>query len=1014
MPAAPPLSPDSWRQVFAAADQALELLGDAREVFVGRWCTDHPALGPELRALLASGDTRSTLDVPAAALAAPLLAQLSLERDTGLVSRIGSYRVVQEIGRGGMGTVYLAERDDDQYRKRVAVKLLPPWSAADEHRVRRFVEERQILAALEHPDIARLIDGGVTPDGLPWFAMEYVEGAPIDRYCDEHGLTIEQRLELFRRVCAAVAYAHRNLVVHRDLKPGNILVDADGGVRLLDFGIAKLLGGDGAAALTQTGDRVMTPLYASPEQVRGAPISTASDVYALGVLLHELLTGRDPYRLPSRETYEVAHAILEREPERPSMSVARAGANYDVNLVAGARATTPARLRRRLDGDLDMIAVTALDKDPARRYRSVEQLEADVQRHLTGLPIAARADGRLYRARKFVRRHKAGVAAGTIFALVVVGFAVITGVQAVRIRAEANRVAAERNAAEAALDFIEVVTRTSVPSPREGRGVTTREVLDTSAARIETGLPGQPAARARLMYEFGRAYHQLGVNDRAQHLLESSLAVRRTLHPAGQRDLDETLDALGGVLLDRSDVGRAERAYDEALVLRRRLLGPMHGDVARTLNGLAAVRLRQGHSRDAEGLAREALTIDRQRVGETRADVAQSLRSLGRAIADEGDDVHAQRLYREALLLFLQVLGEDHPDVAATEFDLAASLKHSGDNDQADSVFRHATALYRRLVSTASTATTAPAQSWSLPPSPAARGAVLALGSKIVFVSDRDGPDPVGDLGRSEIYIMNSDGSDQRRLTNSDTVKGFPVLSPDGRKIAFNSGKPAPVELYVMNVDGTGRARLTNLTESRLGARRPAWSPDGKKLAFQSYSQPDIYVVNADGTGLKNLTSRPGADRDPTWSPDGHRIAFASDRDSMPGIYVMNEDGSHPVLLIGRAKRESPAVWATPVWSPDGSKIAFARGQGADRDIWVVNADGTGLVRLTTNPTEDGHPSWSPDSRHIVFHRRVLGHMQIFVMKADGSDVRPLTELSTVAFNGFPSWGRVAQTSPSR
>jgi serine/threonine protein kinase len=230
-----------------------------------------------------------------------------------------------------MGAVYLAERDDDQFRKRVAVKLLPAWSATDAHRVRRFVEERQILAALEHPDIARLLDGGVTADGLPWFAMEYVEGMPIDRYCDTHGLTIEQRLALFRRVCGAVAYAHRNLVVHRDLKPGNILIDTDGGVKLLDFGIAKLLGGEAGAELTQTGDRVMTPLYASPEQVRGGPVSTASDVYALGVLLHELLTGHDPYRLRSREPYDVARAILEQEPERPSVSAGRAGTGHDVD-----------------------------------------------------------------------------------------------------------------------------------------------------------------------------------------------------------------------------------------------------------------------------------------------------------------------------------------------------------------------------------------------------------------------------------------------------------------------------------------------------------------------------------------------------------------------------------------------------------------------------------------------------------------------------------------------------------
>ncbi|HEV8511261.1 MAG TPA: serine/threonine-protein kinase, partial [Gemmatimonadales bacterium] len=312
--------------------------------------------------MLAGGDAPAFLDAPAAEFAAPLIADLPA-LDTAVSDwHIGPYRVLRELGQGGMGTVFLAERADNQYQKTVALKLLRGWSVGNDRSVRRFLEERQILAGLDHPDIARLFDGGVSADGRPWFAMEYVEGVPIDRFCTERDMAIERRLELFCRVCAAVQYAHRNLVVHRDLKPANILVTADGQVKLLDFGIAKLLddGANLAASLTATGERLMTPMYASPEQVRGEAVSTATDVYALGVLLYELLTDRYPYRPATREPHAVVKAILEQEPERPSVAVPKH--------------------TRRLRGDLDTIVGKAMQKDPGRRYGTAEQLEADVRR----------------------------------------------------------------------------------------------------------------------------------------------------------------------------------------------------------------------------------------------------------------------------------------------------------------------------------------------------------------------------------------------------------------------------------------------------------------------------------------------------------------------------------------------------------------------------------------------------------------------------------------------------------
>jgi Tol biopolymer transport system component len=290
-----------------------------------------------------------------------------------------------------------------------------------------------------------------------------------------------------------------------------------------------------------------------------------------------------------------------------------------------------------------------------------------------------------------------------------------------------------------------------------------------------------------------------------------------------------------------------------------------------------------------------------------------------------------------------------------------------------------------------------------------------AVGSKIVFMSDRDGPDPVGHLGRKEIYIMNPDGSDQTRLTENDFRESFPVVSPDGQRIAFSEEIGGGVDIFIMNVDGTGLRRLTNLTEQRLGARRPAWSRDGSKLAFETFVKPDIYVIRADGTELVNLTKSPEPDGSPAWSPDGQRMAFVRIQGDRPVLYVMNADGTNPLQLsVEKVSKPGGGWWVAPKWSPDGRRIAFVSDRDGNHEIYTIDPDGKNPVRLTNNTAEDGHPSWSPDGRQIAFHRRVLGHGQIFVMNADGTAQHRITELSSVAFNGFPSWGRAATKSPAR
>jgi serine/threonine protein kinase len=406
------MSPDRWRRVKDLFSQACERTPEQRAAFLADTCGSDEELRSEVSSLLESyRETGGVLDMPAAAAFAPAPARV----DPLMGRTIGSYKIIRHIGRGGMGSVYLAERSDDQFRRQVAVKAVNP-DLVDEGILRRFHNERQTLAALDHPNIIKLLDGGTTEDGAPYLVMDYVEGQTIDQYCNSRKLSTTERLQLFRIVCRAVTYAHQNLVVHRDLKPSNILITPDGTPKLLDFGIAKLLKAEYASssAVTRTDVRPMTPEYASPEQVLGQPITTASDIYALGVLLYRLLTGVHPYQLKTQSALELELAICQAEPERPSTSVlhrAEAGAAVE----GGGE-----KLARLLKGDLDMIVLMAMRKEPQRRYPSAEHLSEDIRRHLEGLPVMAAKDSLRYRASKFVARYKGAVAATVAIAVALI------------------------------------------------------------------------------------------------------------------------------------------------------------------------------------------------------------------------------------------------------------------------------------------------------------------------------------------------------------------------------------------------------------------------------------------------------------------------------------------------------------------------------------------------------------------------------------------------------------------
>lgn len=680
---------ERWRDIDRVVDGALDLDPPLRAAFVARACADDDELCAEVERLLRSCEqARGFLEQPAFEYVAPLVtAEPASDVAEGM--RVGPYRVVAEIGRGGMGSVYVAERDDDQYRQRVALKLVRRGLDGDQRILRRFMEERQILASLEHPNIARMLDGGVTTEGLPYFAMEFVEGTPIDRYCDARLLSVEGRLRLFCRVCDAVQYAHQRLVVHRDLKPSNILVTKDGIVKLLDFGIARLLADDAApgdSPGTRTDVPMMTPAYASPEQIRGGALSTSSDVYSLGVLLYELLAGQRPRGDGGRIWQEVALVHTDDEAERPSVALRKDA--LAAGVAAGARGTTAGRLQHNLQGDLDTIVLTALRTEVERRYQTAEGLGADVQRYLAGHPVWARRDSWSYRTQKFVRRHRIAVAAGAAFVVLLLGFTAVTRVQSTRI-------ARERDKAEQVSSLLAGLFTTSDPYAGRGREVTARDLLDSGALRVDRDLRSQPGTRGAMLAVIGRAYYGLGRYADARRMLERSIVLRRAELGEADTSVARTSNLLATVMLDQGNYIAAESLYRQTLVVRRRLLPPAHPDVASTLRGLALAHRARGDHARAEPLLREALSIQRRQRPPNALDIAATLTALAHLRRDAGDYAAAEPLYRRVYSLRLTKLGGRHPDVANSIVNIGGVLAAMGNYAAAEPLLRQGIASKR-------------------------------------------------------------------------------------------------------------------------------------------------------------------------------------------------------------------------------------------------------------------------------------------------------------------------------
>ncbi len=695
-------APDSmWQRIDALLDAVWDLDPAEQSAFLDEACAGLPDLRTEVESLLAA-EARAPdfLDGDAASFAGPAYARAFGGEAVPRTRRIGPYRLLDEIGRGGMSRIFRAERVDGAFEHEVAVKLLRLGLDSEVAR-RRFRLEQQVLATLQHPNIAQLLDGGLTDDDVPYLVMEHVDGVPITEYCAAHGCAIDERLELLATVGEALQYAHRNLVVHRDLKPSNILITEDGTVQLLDFGIAKLLDADAAGftvPATRTGLRPMTPAYAAPEQVRGEAVSAVTDVYQLGVLAYELFTGRRPYEAAERSPFEVERAVLKETPARPS-TAARSSVSSDSSDAPSARRAEALR------GDLDAIVMKALRTEPDERYASAEAFVGDLERYDAGRPVAARSPTAGYRMRKFVRRHTVGVVASVAAVLVGALFVLILIRQQAQTAQQRDRAQAEAQAAEQVTSYLVDLFEASDPASAQDAEVTAQQLLQRGEQRVDQ-LNDQPAVQAAFLDAMGRAHQGLGHYDTARAMMQRSLQLRRAAYGPRHPDVAESLSHLAGLYAEERHFEPALPLYREALSIRREVFGPDHPRTAHAMGGLAVALRNMNKPDSALTLARRVLTIYRRHRDRTHPDVlnaehalAYTLRALGRY--EEGASV-----YRRVLDKQMQRYGSRHPEVAATHNDLGYLLKKQGNYEAAARHYRKALDIRRAVLGPAHPKTT--------------------------------------------------------------------------------------------------------------------------------------------------------------------------------------------------------------------------------------------------------------------------------------------------------------------
>ncbi len=736
------------KRVESIFHETLDRPAASRRGFLHERCGDDEALLHDVEALLTS-DARDGAFLEAPALGPSFsMPQPDTLDPTAVPRRIGPYLLVRLLGSGGMAHVWLAHRVDGHFRKDVAIKLIKRGMDTDSI-LARFAQERQVLARLEHPNIARLVDGGATEDGLPYLVMEFVDGMAIDRYSNDHRLSVHARIVLFRQICAAVQYAHQALVIHRDIKPGNILVTADGQPKLLDFGIAKLLADDPGHTLA-TGTRhgaLLTPEYASPEQHQNEPVTTASDVYSLGVVLYELLTSLKPAK---RRSASKEGLVALDEPARPSTRVLRYSAEGrpDADWPEG----SPARLARRLRGDLDTILLKALASEPAHRYATVNQLSEDLKFHLEHRPIAARPPTRFYRARRFVERNKASVAAGFIaLAAIFVGLVATTvaylqadaarrgevkqrqlaDLRLLQAQQAETRTQTEAEKIRATNSFLQELMSTDDPLMKLRPDIELREVLAEAARALDAGaLAGQPQVEASIRFTIGRTYKNLRMADRGERQLRRALeiqrslpsgedlafadtaatlavclceqlkfkegiplhgralAIQRALAPADENTLMNRLWSFSAGLRDDNKLTEAEAVLREALDIALRLYGPRHKDTAESRFRLAWTLSWAKKYDEAEREFRTALALQSELLGEMHPACGESRLRLGLLLENRNQLADAEQLIRDAVRILSDSLGASHPYTLRAKSNLARFLSRQGQESEGETIQR--------------------------------------------------------------------------------------------------------------------------------------------------------------------------------------------------------------------------------------------------------------------------------------------------------------------------------------
>jgi eukaryotic-like serine/threonine-protein kinase len=670
-----------WERIQAVFCQALDLPDPERLTLLARECAGDPELRAEVLALLeedARGNSLLERDLAH-------VAHEVLEEPLPVLRTIGPYRVLRVLGEGGMGVVYLGEHEELHHR--VAIKMLRD-AALSPARRERFAREEQTLAQLNHPGIARLYDADVLPDNTPYFVMEYVEGVPLTDYCEARHCSAAERLRLFRAVCEAVQYAHRQAVIHRDLKPSNILVTdgcrtGEAAVKLLDFGIAKQLEGLSTPAdQTQTVFRLMTPAYAAPEQLRGEPVGVYTDVYALGIILYELLTGQHPHELAGLTPGQIETRVLEEQPEKPSTRARPP-------VPGGFGGVRPSALSPAAWADLDVLCPKAMHTDPQRRYATVEALLRDLDHYRRGEPLEARPDTLRYWTGKFLRRNRRPAAAAALVAALIVG---LVGFYTVQLTEQRDLAFAEAEKAAQISDYLIGLFEAGDPYAAEAEKLDVRALLERGERRAEE-LAGQPAVKAAMLNVLGRVHTQLSDFDRAESLLRRALELRRAQDEP--LDVAESLSSLANLLIDTGDYDGAESALREALALRSRNLPPNHSDLATNLASLGSTHGYKGQYAEAEALHRLALRMRRASHGPLHEEIGGSLNALAVAVYHQGRYAAAERYYREALAVNRAVFGPEHVSVTRITANLGKLHEELGDYAAAESLLTEALRIRR-------------------------------------------------------------------------------------------------------------------------------------------------------------------------------------------------------------------------------------------------------------------------------------------------------------------------------